>query len=52
MSHSSGPLHATNDFDQEQQDLNEFFYLDPKPIDDMSINSFLQECKAAKEKYF
>ena len=35
-------LHATDDFDQEQQDLNEFFHLDPNPIDDISINSFLQ----------
>ena len=39
---TSVPLHATDDFDQEQKDLNEFFNLDPNPISEMSINSFLQ----------
>ena len=45
MPHSAGPFHATIDFDQEQQDLNEFFYLDPKPIDAMSINTFSKNVK-------
>ena len=30
----------------------EFFRLDPVPIDDLQINSFLQECDLAKTKYF
>ena len=49
---TSGPLHATDDSDQEQMDLNEFIHLDPNSISKMGNNYFLQICKVAKEKYF
>ena len=35
-----------------QKEIEEFFRLDPVPIDDLQINSFLQECDLAKTKYF
>ena len=36
---------------EEQINVNEFFRLDPD-CQMLNINSFLQACKVAKEKYF
>ena len=42
-----------DDFEDDiQKEIEEFFHLDPVPIDDLQINSFLQECYLAKTKYF
>ena len=38
--------------DDIQKEIEEFFRLDPVPIDDLQINSFLQECDLGKTKYF
>ena len=37
---------------KNQQQIQEFFCLDPEQIDDLQIDSFLQECHLAKTKYF
>ena len=37
---------------KNQQQIQEFFRLDTEQIEDLQINSFLQECHLAKTKYF
>ena len=40
------------DDDTNQEEIRNFFRLDSVPIDDIQINSFLQECSLAKTNYF
>ena len=45
-------IESAETFNPEQQDYIDFFRLEEEPIDNISINSFLQQCKTAKTQYF